>query len=91
VHNENLAKANFFSCHFAADIPTTEHEQGVADVLQVVKDIANLKQYSCVPFTMKEFSMALKALKTTAPGHDSIMNIFFTRLCCSASRSYLHF
>ena len=75
AHDDDFAKASLFSNYFVPVAP--EDPLHAVEVSEVVEDIANLKQYHCVPFTAGEFSLALKALKNTAPGHDSIMNIFF--------------
>jgi hypothetical protein len=44
-----------------------------------VREISRLKNYHGVPFTVGEFSQAVRALKNTFPGHDSIMIIFFSK------------
>ena len=77
AHDDDFAKASLFSNYFVPVAP--EDPLHAVEVSEVVEDIANLKHYHCVPFTAGEFSLALKALKNTAPGHDSIMNIFFSK------------
>jgi ribonuclease HI len=89
AHDDDLAKANLFSGHFAPVDHTTEHQGGEAAVSEVIKAISGLKLYNCVPFTENEFSLALKTLKNTAPGHDSIMNIFFKRATLLCKRELL--
>jgi len=76
AHDDNFGKASIFSDYFLPAIPTTPP---AADIMEVVREISRLKYYDCVPFTANEFSLAVKALKNTAPGHDSIMNIFFAK------------
>ncbi len=77
AHDDDSAKASLFSEHFlpaGLSTPTAE-----AVVSEVISDISRLKNYHCVPFTVGEFSQAIRALKNTAPGHDLIMNIFFSK------------
>jgi hypothetical protein len=77
AHDDDLSRATLFSDHFLPVIPVTPPP--AAAVTEVVKCISKLKHYDCVPFTPGVFTQSLKMLKNTAPGHDSIMNIFFSK------------
>jgi hypothetical protein len=67
AHDDDAGKASIFSDYFLSAIPTTPP---AADIMEVVRVISRLKYFNCVPFTADECSLAVKALKNTAPGHD---------------------
>jgi hypothetical protein len=77
AHDDDYAKASLFSEYFLPAVPTTQ-PPAVA-ISEVVRGISRIKKYNCVPFTAGEFSLVVKALKNTAPGHDAIMNIFLSK------------
>ena len=87
AHDDDSAKASLFSEHFLPAGLATPTPAAV--VSEVVRDISKLKNYHCVPFTVGEFSQAVRALKNTAPGHDSIMNIFFSKASSQCKQELL--